>query len=428
MSGNQSQRLADKVAEATRIGLGRMSTEQLDRGWERLSSALDEGKGPSLPVVSPVPRWWLRLSVAAAAVLVLGVVGYRLLPSGAALPLRYIVEGAQVVADETVVAGPADPAKLIFSDRSQIRAAPATRLWVKSLDARGARVALANGELDVSVEHRPDTSWRFEAGPFVVWVRGTSFHLAYDAHRGRLAVHMLAGVIEVRGPSEDRAITLRAGESIELFTAGQAKPVATSIDEAPIRPPSTSPVAKRPADPARTAPVHRSLAVAERGEPGPASENETWARMIARGEFATVIRDAERRGIDAVLSGASAADLTSLADAARYTRRGALARQALLGVRARFPGTARARDAAFFLGRLAETPSASGTAALSWYDTYLRESQAGPYAGEALGRQIVLLARTDRARARQVAKTYLERFPQGSQAELAKSLVESPAD
>jgi hypothetical protein len=152
-----------------------------------------------------------------------------------------------------------------------------------------------------------------------------------------------------------------------------------------------------------------------------------------------VVKDAERRGLDATLASASAAELTSLADAARYTRHNDLARQALLGLRARFPGTVRASDAAFFLGRLAEQPSSSSPsspssspgsasgAALSWYETYLRESEHGPYAGEALGREIAMFARTDRARAQKAAQIYLERFPHGTQAELAKSLLESSA-
>jgi ferric-dicitrate binding protein FerR (iron transport regulator) len=417
MTGKDSQHLADKVAEATRNGIGQMSAAQLDLGWERLANALDQGRGPSLPVVARTPRW--RLGVAAAAALALGIVGYRLVSPRQAAPLRYVVEGAQVVADERVVAGPTDPAKLIFTDRSEVRAAPATRLRVASLDARGARVALADGELDVRVEHRPDTSWRFDAGPFSVWVRGTAFNLAYDAQRGRLAVRMLTGVVEVRGPSADRAITLRAGESIELYAGPRSKPVAAAAATGSALAASEAPVAKRIPEPSRPVP-HRRVAVVER--PEVAVERPSWSRLIARGEFAAVVEDAERLGLDQVLSSATAADLTSLADAARYTRRDDLARRALLGVRWRFAGTAGAKDAAFFLGRLAE--AGHGSAALSWYDTYLRESREGPYASEALGRQLVLLARTDRARARQAAKSYLERFPGGSQAELAKSLVE----
>lgn len=150
-----------------------------------------------------------------------------------------------------------------------------------------------------------------------------------------------------------------------------------------------------------------------------------WSSLIAQGDFAGVVKDAERRGLDVTLASASAAELTSLADAARYTRHNDLARQALLGLRGRFPGTARAGDAAFFLGRMAETPASSPGAAVTWYETYLRESARGPYAGEALGREIALLARTDRTRASRAAQLYLERFPHGTQAELAKSLLQS---
>jgi hypothetical protein len=66
--------------------------------------------------------------------------------------------------------------------------------------------------------------------------------------------------------------------------------------------------------------------------------------------------------------------------------------------------------------------------ALTWYDTYLAEAGGGPYASEALGRKLTLLARVDRERARKVARTYLQRFPQGNEAELARSLVESPTE
>ena len=155
----------------------------------------------------------------------------------------------------------------------------------------------------------------------------------------------------------------------------------------------------------------------------------SWSKLIARGEFATVVRDAEAQGLEGVLARASAAELTSLADAARYTLRYDVARDALLRVRERFPDGNRSREAAFFLGRLAEAgPASSAKAALRWYDTYLRESAEGAYAAEALGREIALLSQSDRERARAAARRYLERFPHGSQAELARSLLRSAAE
>jgi hypothetical protein len=428
MNDVQTQKLVDSVADATRSDIGEMSPEQLDLGWQRLERSLSDGRYPSVPIVGAAPRWWLRGFALAAAALVLGFATHRLVSPRPASPLHYVLEGATLGPGETIQAGPVTPASLVFSDDSRIRLAPRSRVSVLALDSHGSRVALADGELDVQVQHRPDTSWRFEAGPFRINVRGTSFHLTFEAERGRLALQMLTGVVEARGPSDDRVFTLRAGESLELFAAPGPKPApaapagsqasgkAEAVAPQPLPEPATPRLSPPPAR-HRAAQVERAEVVAP--------ESGRWARLIAQGEFTTVVKDAENRGLDATLASASAADLTSLADAARYTRHDGLARRALLGVRARFPGTARAGDAAFFLGRLAELPPSSSGAALGWYDTYLGESGRGPYAGEALGREISLLSHTDRVRARKAAQIYLERFPHGTQADLAKSLLES---
>ena len=436
LSDGQTQKVVDAVADATRTGLGKMSPTELDSGWKSLERALTDGKFPSVPIVAVAPRWWLRGFACAAAALALGFATYRLLPERGAAPLHYVLEGTVLGPGETITAGPATPARLVFSDSSQIRVAPAAKLSVLSLDAHGSRIAVADGDLDVQVQHRPDTSWRFEAGPFTVKVRGTAFHLTYSAERGRLALQMVAGVVEVvrpsQGPSSDRVLTLRAGESLELFAGAAPKSSApvlerpTTLEASPL---GNLPAETAPPLPAPTAPrgmPNQSRHRAHQAEQASVARAPAgWATLIARGDFAGVVKDAEGRGLDVTLASASAADLTALADAARYTKRSDLARQALLGLRARFSGTARASDAAFFLGRLAETPASSSGAAVTWYETYLRESAHGPYAGEALGREIALLARTDRARARRSAQLYLERFPHGTQAELARSLLES---
>jgi hypothetical protein len=161
---------------------------------------------------------------------------------------------------------------------------------------------------------------------------------------------------------------------------------------------------------------------------GYAIHSVTWSDLIARGDFSAIVQDAESRGMDVTLARGSALDLITLADAARYTRKYETARQALLALRARFAGSDRAKDAAFFLGRLSEVGPASFDAALTWYDTYLAEAGRGPYASEALGRKLTLLVRVDPERARKAARTYLQRFPQGNQSDLARSVVESPAE
>jgi TolA-binding protein len=157
------------------------------------------------------------------------------------------------------------------------------------------------------------------------------------------------------------------------------------------------------------------------------SHADPWSDLITKGDFSAIVQDAERRGLDVTLARGSALDLITLADAARYTRKYETARQALLALRARFAGSDRSKDAAFFLGRLSEVGPSSSDAALTWYDTYLAEAGRGPYASEALGRKLTLLVPMDRERARKAARTYLQRFPQGNQAELAHSVLVNSA-
>jgi TolA-binding protein len=156
----------------------------------------------------------------------------------------------------------------------------------------------------------------------------------------------------------------------------------------------------------------------------PAAPPAGWPERVADGQAAAVVAEAQRRGVPRVLSHSSSEDLAALADAARYQRRDALARRALLAQRRRFPGSARAAEASFLLGRLDDREAGDGGAALSWYDRYLRDAPRGPYAAEALGRKMMVLERQHRdADARAIAADYLRRFPNGNYAHAARAIV-----
>lgn len=431
LSDAEKQRLVDVVAQSTREGICRVSPDELDAGWHKLEQSLSDGKYRSVPIVrGNIKHWYVRGVVFASMILVVGIVADWARNRPRSAPLAFVVEGASGGLGQGIEAHPDVPAELVFSDRSRVRLAPKTKVAVLSMDTRGARVSLANGELDVSVRPRAEASWRFEAGPFIVAVKGTSFHLGYEAARGRLALQMREGEVEVKGPAPDRKLTLRGGEFLELFANQRAaeQPATESASGRSVageKPPRATEREAPRAQPRRPSPP-RAKALAS--EPPPEAEvGQPWSKLISRGEFAAVVKDAEAQGLDVALARASASELTALADAARYTRRYDVGKQALLRVRERFAGTNRSGDAAFFLGRLAEAGS-SAESALSWYATYLRESPHGAYAGEALGRQIALFAESDRARARVAARQYLARFPHGSHAELARSLVQSASE
>lgn len=158
----------------------------------------------------------------------------------------------------------------------------------------------------------------------------------------------------------------------------------------------------------------------------PALAHLDWAPLLARGDFDAIVEQAKQSGVDACLAADTEPNLAALADAARYTHHADLARQSLLSLRARFPATDRARDAAFFLARLSEGRSANE--ALSWYERYLGEAAGGSYAEEALGREMILLGKSEEhVRARSVAERYLGAYPHGIYAHAAALLLGNPS-
>ena len=428
-----SERRVDAFVALAEHEFGLMSQEQLDRGWQRIEEPL-LGQRFAHHHVSHARirtwRMWLAGFAAASAVAGLALLAFRALPAGPEPALRYVIEGPAASQGNAIASPSGSASRLHFSDQSRIDLGPSTNMTVEGLDARGAQIALADGALDVYVKPRGNASWRFNAGPFRINVKGTAFHLAFAADRGCLTLRMKSGLVEVLAP-HNRTIAVGKDESLELY----AEPARAEAPPSLAQP--TQPAALAPRGDAVVTSVGRNAPAVVRGS-GPLESarhrmavptvepaSVAWSKLLAKGDFADVIADAERRGIDTTIAQASASDLSALADAARYTKRYDLARQVLLAKRSRFVGTDHARDASFFLGRLAEAAPDRSQSALDWYETYLREAPRGLYASEALGREMALLAPSAPERAHKVAGQYLARFPHGPQSELARSLLET---
>jgi hypothetical protein len=431
----RDEQLIESFVERGQRGWARITEEQLDDGWERLQRS--DAVGPRLH--RPIFRLRLALATALAAA-ALAIVAYRFVQDRPSSPLQYSLEGAVASTTNKITSAADAGSRLRFNDDSRIELGAMTTVSVDAIAERGAQVALIDGAIDVFVKPRHHSAWTFTAGPFRVKVKGTSFRLGYSATQQRMSLHMTSGTVEVTG-SQGRAMVVSAGESLELsarptvaaesaraeapappLVDRSAAPLPEEPDKAPLRDVRTSP----PVEAAhRRVTMHLKDAREDSATEHPPM---VWSKLVTQGRYADVIAEAQQRGLDATLAQADAADLWSLADAARYTKRHDLAREVLLAMRARFAGTERARDAAFFLGRLGEMVPGQPEAALGWYEAYLREAPRGLYASEALGREMTLLTAKDRGRASKLAKQYLERFPHGSQAELARSLVETGSD
>jgi hypothetical protein len=435
VSDLRDEQLIESFVERGQRGWARITEEQLDDGWDRLQGSDAVGPRPHRPTFR------LRLALATAlTAAALAIVAYRFVQDRPSSPLQYSLEGAVASTTNKITSAADAGSRLRFNDDSRIELGALTTVSVDAVAESGAQVALIDGAIDVFVKPRHHSAWKFTAGPFRVKVKGTSFRLSYSATQQRMSLHMTSGTVEVTG-SQGRAMVVSAGESLEL-SAGPTVAAESARAEAPAPPPADPSFAplpeetdKAPLRGVRTSPPsessHRRVTMHLKDARQDSATERTpmvWSKLVTQGRYGDVIAEAQQRGLDATLAQADAADLWALADAARYTKRHNLAREVLLAMRARFAGTERARDAAFFLGRLGEMVPGQPEAALGWYEAYLREAPRGLYASEALGREMTLLTAKDHGRASKLAKQYLERFPHGSQAELARSLVETGSD
>ena len=408
-------------------------------------------------------RWWavgLGLCAASAAV-VFGLQSWR---SGRAL--TFDVGGGAVVESGYIRGAANAGAPVQFSDGTRIDLAAGARMSVVAPGPHGARLRVDEGAAHFSVMHLPHAAWSVEAGPYVVEVTGTVFDVRWSSADEIVEVRLRSGSVRVSGPMLTEHATLRPGQHLTAHLAtrelridenggtsvapvlavpppGAAPPEKTASPDAaapreisalpappPIeaRSPAEAPAAAatRPSAPARAVrkPTRLVASVDSRAHTDWAPQR--WSERVSAGDAKGVVAEAVAHGIDSAVTDAEAAELVALADAARYAGRTYLAERVLRAQRTRFPGTAAAGAAAFFLGRLADDRGAAADG-LGWYRRYLTEEPQGAYAAEALGREMIGVARlSGRPAARELAREYLNRFPDGTYLLHARAILQSP--
>lgn len=392
-------------------------------------------------------RWsWAATGLAAVAVCLAAVFSW-VRPEPA---LEFYVEGSDTRGSGTGVSGtgvsgtrgtPGDwiaaesgeSTAVHFSDGSRLEWAARSRGRVLSVSARGARVALEDGALEVSVEHREGTEWSVVAGPFEVHVTGTRFSTHWEPSDQTLRLSMHEGSVLVSGACLEVPRAFRAGQSASLTCAepmrlgamppdtGEARPAQVVATETVTRP---APAAEGPAEGAEEGPAEgpaegartASSPVAS-GEPTPPSRERAWAAALRAGRLADALKAAEAEGFEAALRQATEREALQLADAARLAGRSELARAGYLAVRRHHGGSESAATAAFQLGRLGHGSPRE------WYELALRERPRGVYAGEILGRLLELQVAGKEPSAESTARRYLQSFPAGPHRQLAEQVL-----
>jgi hypothetical protein len=328
---------------------------------------------------------------------------------------------------EYMISPPSEEIPLYFSDGSVVTLAPAARARVERTTANGAVLLVEAGQLSANVVHRSESDWRFLAGPYSVHVTGTAFVLAWQP-AGVLDIDMKSGVVVVTGPGIDSGVEVRDHRRfVAPNTRVSADPNAPAVALLPsVTRGAEEPAIRVPAPSAQVAkPAQESVRIeGDTRRSAPSTEpNESWTSLVARGEYSRVLALANARGIDATLASGTLDDLGALADAARFSGDRSVAERSLSEVRSRFSGTPRAQSSAFLLGRIADD-AGDARSAVSWYERYLNEAPGGSLAADASGRRMLALRRLNESeKARRAALEYLERFPTGPHANIARDIV-----
>jgi len=416
----------ERAAEFVRSAIPPMTPAQSESGLDVVRARLAGRQRVRLLRLSAV-------GVGAAACALLWVFAGARIAAPKTTSLAYQVEGGEIVDGGYLRSLGSAGVKLRFAEGSELEFLAGARGRLRSVDANGARFAIERGTASVKVAHHPGAHWMVDAGPFLIAVKGTTFTVAWDATGEQLDLRMEQGTVSVTGPLSEGAISVSAGQRLAI-NLPKREVILRDMDGAAVSPSaSASPAPEMgPGKPGLDSERGESASDAMSPRPSVHARSavawpRSWTAALVAGDMDSILKDVERRGLERCLDEASGEDLAALADAARYRRRDSIAKQALLAQRSRFPGSARALDAAFLLGRQEEVREDNARKALSWYERYLEEAPSGAYAGEALGRKMIVTHELmGVAAARKVADDYLRRFPAGTYAGAARALRQGP--
>lgn len=373
---------------------------------------------------------WTLLSLAAA--LACGVFATRSLWSDSSLTFSVGTSAASGALGTWQSAPEDGRLPLRFSDGTRVELEPKARARVVAIGPYGAEIVLESGAAHLDVvpvrKHAPGGSpWRVSTGPFSVEVKGTRFDVAWDPGADEFSLDLFEGSVVVKGCGPEAGHVISAGQGVRascgraawaIVPLGQAaSSAAPATQAAPTEVPATQDALAAPGSSGRAAPSRATSGNRRAG---------SWQALARAGRYQRAYAQLTSSDFEAEYASASAQELLLLGDVARLSGDTERARRSYAALRRRFPGDEAASQAAFALGRasLDQDPRA----AAQWFDVYLEERPHGPLAQAALDRLLELaVADGDAGRLAEVARTYLDRYPSGSHASLARRILQSAA-
>jgi TolA-binding protein len=407
--------------------LGADVAQQLSEFGPARAVALERARRAFLearPAREPAGR---RLVLSSLSVAALGVIValYTLLRAPSTLTFQ--VDGKPGSVEAWLAAPPARPVDVHFSDGTTLRLQNASRARVIDVGRDGARIALESGALHAKVIHTQKSAWWLVAGPLLVRVTGTRFDLEWDPSSQQFSIAVREGSVGVSGSIVGAERPVRAGESLHVSVADLGLELVRAQERAP-RAATPPPASASPDDP-RASPANDNNPASPVGSSSDAGLKKPrvsgWRELAQRGALREAFAAAEASGFRDAYQSATPAELLVLGDAARLAGRADRVNEALSFLRQRYPRDPRRAAAAFTLGKVAFDQRHAYEQAASWFSICVREQPTGSLSREASGRLVeAWRAAGNSSAARQAAQAYVERYPDGPHAKLARSLLE----
>ncbi|MEO7036772.1 MAG: FecR domain-containing protein [Polyangiaceae bacterium] len=376
--------------------------------------------------------------LAAAAVALALVVAYVSLPSQRDLKCFVGIARLPVAVGAWMSAPATAPLEIRFSDGTKASLWPEARGRVIRLSPHGADLVVEQGRASFDVVHQVAGHWQVSTGPFAVQITGTRFDVEWQPEKDRFELSLYDGHVRITGCALGGGQELGTGQRLEASCArkefrisklvGEASPVARVVAPAGVdsaTPPElqTKLEAFR-ADLAQVRPEQhanqRSVSVTAAGE----RASDSWSSLARAGKFEEAYRAASALGFEAECLTRDVTEVLLLGDAARLSGHVDEALAAYQAVRQRWPGSANGALAAFQMGRAEFDQRRNYAAAERWLRVYMTELPNAEFAAPALGRLMEAEVRLGRYEsARDLAKSYLDRYPKGSHVDAANQVL-----
>ena len=481
MQSRYDDRTLERIGARIAVDVGNGFSEKNCRHFEGMIYSVMNARRLTAPRPFVIRR--IAVPVAAAVLTVIGVVLGVMAHRDRTMPFWLDASGHEGIIGAPIAAPLNDTTILRFPSKSEIVLRNGAQARMVAATEKAVRVNLEQGDIHANINGNGVTTWSIDAGPYTVEVVGTSFSVSWDRYAKHLDVDVQKGTVRVHGtalsdgglkvtrgnqlqidgetglvalsrtgsdvkellahnahrPTSANSKASRDSTSVEMDDNEGSSALASTNSAHDIYTESSTPAAEQEIAgathlngderekgglPAKMASVERARKKRHRSVNAKQTSNR-WRQLLSNGDFETLVIEAKTADVDQLIAKSELDDVWKLMHTARRLGRDDISIQLLLGIRSRYPESAKAGLAPVFLGKIYDEKKDNPSEALRWFSVYLNERPNGSLSEEAEGWIMMLHRRAGRReKARAAARHYLTKYTDGTFETVALSILD----